>query len=416
MAYVTKRGNSYLIRSSAGYDIHGKQIRRSRTWTPGPKMTPKQIQKELERQKVLLDEETSIGLQGKSNIKFQDFAEEWFKEYAVTHLKRKTLFEVQGRATERIYPAIGNIRLSKLKPQHLMRFYDQLSNIKTHGSVRYKSGVLRKIRKERELSVAKLAEEAHVATSTITYIETGHSCLLKTAEQVSNALGMPMKDVFAAVQSEGQLSPKTIHLYHEVISSILERAVKWQIISENPCRRVDPPKVSKHTIQALSDVQAEKFMEQLHHESLEDRTFFSLALYTGMRRGELLGLEWPDIDFETGVVSIVRTSQYQAGVGMYEDTPKTERSKRSIHITETMLDLLRVYRAWQSERRLSMGDQWFSEWNEHPRIFTNQNGSPMTSSTPLTRLKRILKRADLPPVLSSFVAAYISFPFDQSGS
>ena len=137
-------------------------------------------------------------------------------------------------------------------------------------------------------------------------------------------------------------------------------------------------------------------MEGLDDEPLEDRVLFTLALFTGMRRGELLGLEWPDVDFDAGIISIRRTSQYGGkGLGTYTDDTKTEQSKRSIRITPAVLALLKEYKAEQAARRLRLGDMWDPDWTKHPRLFTNQDGRPMSPSTPLNRLKRLLDRLGL---------------------
>ena len=118
-----------------------------------------------------------------------------------------------------------------------------------------------------------------------------------------------------------------------------------------------------------------------------------------MRRGELLGLEWPDVDFDTGVISIRRTSQYGGKeLGTYTDGTKTEQSRRSIRVTQHVIDLLKSYKADQAARRLLLGDAWAVEWAEHPRLFTNQDGRPMSPSTPLNRLRRYLDKLGLPPV------------------
>lgn len=118
-----------------------------------------------------------------------------------------------------------------------------------------------------------------------------------------------------------------------------------------------------------------------------------------MRRGELLGLEWPDVDLEIGIITIRRTSQYGGKeLGTYTDDTKTEQSKRSLRVTQNVVDLLKAYKIEQAERRLRLGDAWAGEWAEHPRLFTNQDGRPMSPSTPLNRLKRILSRNGLPDV------------------
>ena len=113
MATIQKRGNSYRIMVSAGYTAEGKQLRKGMTWTPAPGMTEKQTQKELERQAVLFEEKVKSGLYLDGNIRFQDFAERWFRDYAEGHLRERTLDRYRGLA-ERTYQAIGHIRICLL--------------------------------------------------------------------------------------------------------------------------------------------------------------------------------------------------------------------------------------------------------------------------------------------------------------
>ena len=81
MATYTKRGGSYRIRASVGYTPEGKQVMKSRTWTPAPGMTERQIEKELNRQMVLFDEECRGSSLTDGHIKFETFAIQWQKEY-----------------------------------------------------------------------------------------------------------------------------------------------------------------------------------------------------------------------------------------------------------------------------------------------------------------------------------------------
>ena len=90
MATIRKRGNTYQIRVSCGYDILGNQVIQNKTWTPDKDMTPKQIEKELNRQAILFEEACNSGYQNTA-VKFQDFAQEWFKVYAETKLKTQTI-------------------------------------------------------------------------------------------------------------------------------------------------------------------------------------------------------------------------------------------------------------------------------------------------------------------------------------
>ena len=77
-----------------------------------------------------------------------------------------------------------------------------------------------------------------------------------------------------------------------------------------------------------------------------------------MRRGELCGLEWRDIEFENNMIQIERASQYLPGKGIYTKEPKNNSSKRVIKIPQQAFDMLREYRLWQQQERLKMRDAW----------------------------------------------------------
>lgn len=329
MANITKRGASYRIRCSCGYGPNGNQVMKSMTWTPDPKMTAKQIEKELNRQAVLFEEKCRNGL-ANGNTKFQDFAEQWFEEYARSHLKTKTLEE--GKAlTKRVYPALGHIKIGKLRPEHFRNFY--------------------------------------------------------------NSLGQPGQNK----RTKEGLSAKTIWNYHAFCSSILGYAVKNEILLRNPCAAAAPKKPASE-INCLDDVAARKFLDALEKEPVQDRAFFTLALLTGYRRGEMLGLEWPDVDFENAVITVRRTSQYQSKVGIYTDTPKTKRSQRSTKVSAALMDLLRELKVAQATKRLQMGDLWNPEWERHPRLFTTEYGFPLHPGIPGKHMSGILERNGLPRV------------------
>ena len=112
MASYYKRGNSYVIRVSCGYDTDGRQVYQSMTWKPEKEMTPKQIEKELARQVVLFEEKCKMGYRSKA-MKFETFAEEWFEEYAKIILRNSSFVRMK-QLTDRVYPAIGHLRLDKI--------------------------------------------------------------------------------------------------------------------------------------------------------------------------------------------------------------------------------------------------------------------------------------------------------------
>lgn len=109
MATIRKRGNSYQIRVSCGYDTSGNQVVQTMTWKPSENMTAKQVEKELQKQAILFEDKCMKG-QVTANIKLQDFAEQWFEEYAKLNL-RNTSYERMKQLTVRVYPAIGHVVL-----------------------------------------------------------------------------------------------------------------------------------------------------------------------------------------------------------------------------------------------------------------------------------------------------------------
>ena len=126
MAAIQRRGNSFRIKVSCGYDTHGKQVVQSMTWKPDEGMTEKQIEKEVQRQAVLFEEACLKG-NVVATIKFEDFARQWFTEYAEIKLKQRTV-EGYHQMEKRIYKAIGHIRLDKLTTRHIQKFIIDLCN------------------------------------------------------------------------------------------------------------------------------------------------------------------------------------------------------------------------------------------------------------------------------------------------
>ena len=157
---------------------------------------------------------------------------------------------------------------------------------------------------------------------------------------------------------------------------------------ENPCRRVDTPRVDRKDINFLQDDEIAYFVECLQNEKPENQLIFLAFLYTGFRRGELLGLEWDDIDFKQNMICVKDTSQYTSDRGVYTESTKTEKSKRTIKVPELLIELFRGHKIAQMELKLKMGDQW----QETGKIFTAQNGTPMNPNIPLSRLKRFINK------------------------
>lgn len=125
MATIRKRGDSYQIRVSTGYDTKGNHKEQSMTWKPPEGMTERQIQKELNRQAVMFEESVNRGFKS-SAIKFEELSEEWFEEYGKLNL-RSTTYERLKQLRHRIYPAVGHLRIDKITPRQLQAFVNSLA-------------------------------------------------------------------------------------------------------------------------------------------------------------------------------------------------------------------------------------------------------------------------------------------------
>lgn len=394
MATTQKRGDSYKITVSCGYNIDGKQIRRTMTWKPDAGLTERQVQKELARQAVLFEEKCRTGQVLDGNIRFADFAERWFTDYAEKQLRPTTIAGYR-KMMPRINAAIGHIRLNKLQPNHLMQFYANLSESGVRKVTRWRAKVaLSKEIQEQGLTQKEFARLAGVSAAKLSRLLHEGAVYEQNAQKFADVLNVPLESVFEPVNPEGKLSGNTVQHYHRLLSTILSAAVKWQVIFSNPCERVEVPKVARKEAQYLDEAQAARLLEALEDAPEEYRVMVTLLLYTGLRRGELCGLAWSDIDFESGLLTVARSSLYVSGKGVFEDDTKNQSSRRVLKISNGMVSMLKTYRGHQRKRRLQIGDQW----HECGRVFTAWNGQPIHPDTITTWFSGFVKKHHLPYV------------------
>ena len=386
MANITARTNkqgaiiSYRIRVSLGYDINGKQIVKMMTWAPGPEMTKKQIEKEVNRQAVLFEQKCQQGQCVDDNIRFAELSEMWLADYAENNLKKTTLVSYK-KMLKVVLPAIGHIRIGKLQPHNLNTFYNMLleqkigCNVTCHSDedfTKYINVHNGKKHKKSRISQNGLAEESGVSIATIHKLLKGDIISVECAKKICTTLGLEYKKVFKETD-RNTISPSTVKRYHALISSICSFAVLQNIIPINPCTRVKPPKVTKHEADYLDEEETTKLLNVLQTAPQPFRTAIQVLLFTGIRRGEMCGLEWEDIDFDHNVVRIKRNVLYTEVTGVYEDTPKTASSVRAIKISEHVIWLINDYKEWQKEQQ----DKCSNQWNDSKRIFTNDLGIPI---------------------------------------
>ena len=394
MSTITKRGNSFRITVSLGYDLNGKQLRRTMTWVPPEGMTAKQIQKEANRQAVLFEEKCRTGQVLDGNIKFADFAEKWFKDYAEKQLRPTTVARYH-LLMPRINAAIGHIRLDKIQPHHLMQFYNNLAENGVREDTRYQSAVdFKDLLKRHGMTKRVFAKQANVSVYVLDSITRGDNISDTSAYKIARTLQRPLDDIFRPSEGKDTLSVSTILHHHRLISSMLSTAVKWQLIFSNPCSRVVLPKNKRKEAVYLDEEQAAQLLHALENESVQHQVIVKLLLFTGMRRGELCGLEWKDIDFERAVISVRRSSLYLSGKGVFEDETKNETSERCMKVSDDVIAMLRIWRAEQAKERLRLGDQW----QNSDRLFTAWNGAPIRPDVITAWFHKFVTKNGLPPI------------------
>ncbi len=200
------------------------------------------------------------------------------------------------------------------------------------------------------------------------------------------------KDGIRSDGKTGGLGAATIQQYHRVLSSILKHAVDWKIISDNPASSVKPPKIKKQPLSCLDEVQAAHMLEALAKEPLKYQVYITLGILTGLRRGEILGLEWAAIDFNEKTISITQASQIIPGQGVVTTAPKTATSNRVITVPEIVINLLKSFKAAQNQDRLKCGELW----ENSNRLLVQWNGKPMHPNTIDRWFPRFLEKNGLP--------------------
>lgn len=392
MATIKKRGNSYLIRCYDGYDQAGRQIERTMTWKIPTGMSEKKAEREARHQAELFEEKVRTGQSAEKKIKFSDFCDLWMKDYAETQLRPKTVTRYRG-LLERIKPALGSIYLDRLRPTHLTAFYRELAQVRKVST--YIARVdLKAFLKEHKVTQTKLAEDSGICTATIRSIIIGNAATEETVKKIADALHIDFNKLFQPSGEPQPLSGQTILHYHRLISVILQTAVEWQYIPANAAERVKPPKAESNEAVYLDDKQAIRLLELMEDQPIYYRTAVTVLLFTGMRRGELMGLVWSDIDFDNNTITIQRSLQYLPDMGVFTSDTKTKSSRRVIKAPATAIQSLKIYRTWQKRTFMSIGQQW----KESGCVFVTQNGTPMHPDTLTSWFGSFIKTTDLPQI------------------
>ena len=173
------------------------------------------------------------------------------------------------------------------------------------------------------------------------------------------------------------------------------RLIVGDIIADNYASSdfINFPKRPPHEIDYMNDEDAKKFYNAASsYEDIRIKTATMILLMTGMRRGELCGLEWDDIDLEEKTISIKRSVVAVKSLGVITKEPKTESSKRIIGISDNLTAVIREYKEWYDNYREALGDRWINS----NRLFIKENGDGLYPSTVEGWVHKICQAAGLP--------------------
>lgn len=209
--------------------------------------------------------------------------------------------------------------------------------------------------------------------------------------QLAQLSPVHLQRLYAARLDTG-LSPTTVAHLHTVLHRAFGQAVRWGLLPRNVSDLVDPPRTTRHEMQTLDPEQVKAFLAELVGDRLH--ALFVVAITTGMRQGELFGLQWNSVDLISGTVGVRGSLSRASGSAVVSET-KTDRSRRQVALTPMAVHTLASHRVAQAKERLAVG----SAWEDNDLVFSNEIGRPLHPSNVTRRTFRpALQRAGCPQI------------------
>jgi integrase len=200
---------------------------------------------------------------------------------------------------------------------------------------------------------------------------------------------------------ENGLSARTVRYMHTILHGALKQAMKNQLVVRNVSEATQLPDGKTRKMQPLTLGQVQQFLTAVKGERLF--AAFCLEVGTGVRRGELLGFRWRDVDLETGVVHIrqepIRVRNHDATAGdrktqLIFQEPKTEQSRRTIPIPDDSIEVLKHHKAQQAQERLLIGEAY----DDRGLVFCQANGQPIDPRNFTRHFEQLLQQVGLPHI------------------
>jgi integrase len=187
------------------------------------------------------------------------------------------------------------------------------------------------------------------------------------------------------------LSSTTVHYIHKTLHKAFKDAERLRVVARNVTTLVNVPRIAEPVIRPLSAEEARRLL----HVTGAERLFalYGLALASGMRESELLGLQWSEVDFDNHLVRVRWQLQREEGQWVWKP-PKTKRSRRQIALAASTIEVLRRHKEAQDRERAQLG----AKWEDHELVFCTRRGRPLSARNMYRRYKELLQKGGLPDI------------------
>ncbi|WP_312474146.1 site-specific integrase [Neobacillus sp.] len=189
------------------------------------------------------------------------------------------------------------------------------------------------------------------------------------------------------------LSDRTISHVYRVLKKLFDKAEEWNVIKDNPIKKVSKPKFEEKEMEYYEGEEARFVILALEKEEIMWKLFFLGAMLGGLRRGELIALQWSDIDFETLCISIDKNIPLTENGEPIIKKPKTKKSIRIVDMPEWYMEDLKRYKLAWKQTKLCLGNHW--EGGDKEYIFHGGKGKPLFHTTPTTKWRRFIDKNNL---------------------
>lgn len=194
---------------------------------------------------------------------------------------------------------------------------------------------------------------------------------------------------FISLKVKEGLSPATIKVRKNTLSKAFQTAIDWDLILKNPAERVKCPAIEKKEKDTWNPEEVKKFLTVC--DELRWKVAFSLAIHTGMRRGEILALKWNNVNFEKQTVKIEESLAYTKEQGLYFKAPKTTNSIREVVIPASLISLLKELQYEQKKMKIRMGNVFHS----HNLVISTIDGKPVHPRNFARSFEGLIKKAGI---------------------